>query len=57
MRFPCDVIVFRTITHFDKINIILLVLIHHAHGDVVELVDLLIAPSRADSRYYRSVVD
>ena len=45
MTFPSDVITFRTIILVDKIFIILLVLLHHAHGDVVELTDLLITPS------------
>ena len=55
MRFARDVIILRTITHV--IHIIPLLLLHHAHGDVVELADLLIAPSRVDSRYYRSAID
>ena len=57
MRFARDVIILRTITHVNKIHIIPLLLLHHAHGDVVELADLLIAPSRVDSRYYRSAID
>ena len=45
MTFPGDLIIFSTITHVNKIHIILLVLLHHAHGNVVELADLLITPS------------
>ena len=41
VNLPGDVISFRTITHFYKIVIILLVLLHHAHGDFVDVTDLL----------------
>ena len=57
MNFPGDVIIFRTITWVDKICKILLVLLHHAHGDVVEVTDFFIGPSGTDSRYYRSTID
>ena len=51
VNFPGEVISFRTITHVDKIVIILLVLLHRAHGDVVEVADLSIHLSGEDSRY------
>ena len=52
MTFLGDVIIFRTITHINKICITLLVLLHSAHGDVVKLADLLIGSSWADYRYH-----
>ena len=57
MNYPGDVIIFRTITWVNKICIIRLVLLHHAHGDVVEVTDLFIGPSSTDSRYYCFAID
>ena len=54
---PGDVISFRTITLVDKILIILLVLLHPAHGDFVEVADLFIRLSISNSRYYCSPID
>ena len=53
---PGDVIR-RIITRIDKVVKILLVLLHLAHGDVVEVADLFIHLYGADSRYYSSMVD
>ena len=57
VNLPGDVISVRTITCMDKIDIILLLLLHHAHGDFVEVTDLFICLSGVDSRYYRSGID
>ena len=42
VNLPGDVISVRTITCMDKIDIILLLLLHHAHGDFFEVTDLFI---------------
>ena len=55
MNLSGDAIIFRNITLVDKICLFILVLVHRAHGDVVEVTDLFISPFGADSN--RSVID
>ena len=57
VNLPGDVISFRTITLLDKMVIILLVLLHPPHGDVVEVTDPFIRLSSVNSRYYGSAID